>query len=95
MPTFGEPAEPTPTFGEPAPAAGGMAPMGGGMDAAMFSTDAGPLAEWRAARDKKLAEKAAAADAALKQKIDEAQQQITQFYAELKDKSEKRAQANL
>ena len=95
MPTFGEPAEPMPTFGEPDLVAGSIEPVGGGMDAAMFNTDLGPLAKWRTEREEKLAEKAAATDAALKQKIDEAQQQITQFYAELKDKSEKRAQANL
>ena len=75
----------------PAPAEVG----GGGMSADMFNTEMGAIAQWRQERDAKLAAKAAEAEAALKQKIEEAQGQIAQFYADLKEKSEKRAQANL
>merc|ERR1740123_2537354 len=83
LPTFGSEPEPAPTMGM------------GGMGAEMFNTEMGPLAQWRLEREEKLAAKAAEAEAALKQKIEEAQGQITTFYADLKDKSEKRAQANL
>jgi len=86
-------SEALPTFGsEPAPAP----EMGmGGMGAEMFNTDMGPLAQWRLEREEKLAAKAAEAEAALKSKIEEAQGQIATFYADLKEKSEKRAQTNL
>jgi len=89
-------SEALPTFGsEPAPAPEmGMGGMGG-MGAEMFNTDMGPLAQWRTEREEKLAAKAAEAEAALKSKIEEAQGQIATFYADLKEKSEKRAQTNL
>jgi len=80
--------------------------MGGGEPAVMSDPEPlpgisaddftmGPLAEWRKEREEKLAVKAAEADAKHKAKVEEAQGQITAFYAELKDKSGKRAAENL
>jgi len=76
---------------------GDMGGMGGGMGGGISADDftMGPLAEWRKEREEKLAVKAAEADAKHKAKVEEAQGQITAFYAELKDKSGKRAAENL
>jgi len=101
----GEPAvmsdpEPLPDFDAPAPIEGlgapepiQAAPIEAGISADDFTM--GPLAEWRKEREEKLAVKAAEADAKHKAKVEEAQGQITAFYAELKDKSGKRAAENL
>merc|ERR1719491_1880389 len=76
---------------------GDMGGMGGGMGGGISADDftMGPLAEWRKEREEKLAVKAAEADAKHKAKVEEAQGQIAAFYAELKEKSGKRAAENL
>ena len=55
----------------------------------------GPLAEWRKELEERLAVKAAEAAEKHKAKCAEAQTQIAEFYAELKEKSAKRAAENL
>jgi len=105
----GEPAvmsdpDPPPDFGapasieglgapEPIQAAPIAAPIEAGISAEDFTM--GPLAEWRKEREERLAVKAAEADAKHKAKVEEAQGQIAAFYAELKEKSGKRAAENL
>merc|ERR1719272_1908323 len=104
LPTFGDAEEAAPMGGMDmgggdmgGMGGGDMGGMGGGMGGGISADDftMGPLAEWRKEREEKLAVKAAEADAKHKAKVEEAQGQITAFYAELKDKSGKRAAENL
>lgn len=98
VPSFEAPAE-VPSFGgDMGGMGGGMPPMGGmgdmGGNAFMDPTELSPLAKWRIAQQEKLAEKAAASDAALQTRLAEAQEALSTFYAERTDKTTKRAAEN-
>jgi len=90
LPTFG--SEPVPSFGEEPsiPAA----PLGGLGDEFSAPDTLGPVAKWRIEQQEKLAAKASAAEAALAQRIAEAQASLTTFYEERSETSAKRAAAN-
>ena len=102
MGAFEAPAE-VPSFGAPDMGGmggmGDMGGMGGGMpamggNAFMDPTELSPLAKWRIEQQEKLAEKAAASDAALQTRLAEAQEALSNFYAERTEKTTKRAAEN-
>ena len=77
---------------------GGMPDMGGGMGGMgsefMASDELSPLAKWRLENQEKLAQKAAASDAALQQRLSEASESLNNFYAERSELTTKRATEN-
>jgi len=77
---------------------GGMPDMGGGMGGMgsefMAAGELSPLAKWKIEQQEKLAQKAAASDAALQQRLSEASEALNNFYAERTELTTKRATEN-
>merc|ERR1719198_1641481 len=72
----------------------GMPSMGVGLGGEFAAPEMTPLANWRIAQQEKLDAKAKQAEEALAARLAEAKGELDAFYADLADKSQKRAAAN-